>query len=922
MPELNELMYCMKYDIILITESWLTANVGNGLIDPDNRFIVLRGDRSSGRGGGVCVLIKRGIAVAEVAVSNDYSELEMVAFDLLNVLPLVRIFTVYRPPSYDQKACHYVNLLLGCVEQYSCANRSNVILGDFNLPNICWSNLQCSSDYVHQTFLNFVITHGFVQLVDFPTRESNLLDIILTDDECLVTSVISDLPLGHSDHTSIVFTMSVAPVCKTVASNVGTKARYLWYKGDYSNMSHYLDSINWYAVLCDNPSADGMWNAFIDILWSAVNMFVPTNVPIPGRKHYCVKSRQLRKCAVRKRKLWHKLNKNPADSKARSDYRECVRMWRQISHKDEISREQNIVDANNLGTFYRYVNKRISNRTSINTVVENGVILTDNTDKANAFNRYFVSVGVSDNGFIPCCMNVKVNETLEFVKIEHNDVNRSIAKLKSSLSAGPDNLPPLLFKKIRRSISGPLAMLYNQLLSVGHVPHDWLRAVIVPVFKKGVAGKLENYRPISLTCVPSKILERIISQRIYDHMCTNNILHSSQHGFCKLKSTTTNLLECFNDWSITVLSKEQLAVVYIDFTKAFDVVSHPKLIARLHCYGVRGMVLRWIQQFLCGRTHVTRIDDAMSDIAELLSGVVQGSGIGPVMFLAYINELIYILEQFDIVVKMFADDVKMYLQIVNCVDVERLQCALTAMNEWAKEWQLEISVNKCCVMNIGVENCSPYLTLDNSVLPVVSHTRDLGVIVRNDLSPSTHVDDIVSKAHRRSKLILRTFVSRDVKLLVRAFITYVRPLLEYNTVVWSPNAARDIDAIEGVQRRFTKRLRGLGQYTYIERLSHLKLQSLEHRRLVTDLLWCYKIVFNVVNISADEFFSRSSCSYTRGHPYKLFKKRPVSSTRANFFSDRVINAWNALPDDVDFTSLSRFRRSMLKVDMSKFVKRF
>ena len=152
---------------------------------------------------------------------------------------------------------------------------------------------------------------------------------------------------------------------------------------------------------------------------------------------------------------------------------------------------------------------------------------------------------------------------------------------------------------------------------------------------------------------------------------------------------------------------------------------------------------------------------------------------------------------------------------------------------------------------------------------------------------------------------------------------YIRPLLKYNTVVWSPHTARDIDAIECVQRRFTKCLRGYNQYTYSERLSRLKLQSLELRRLVTDLLWCYKIVFNVVDISSEEFFCHNACSYTRGHPFRLFKKWPISSTRASFFSDRVVNVWNALPAaDVDFKSLARFRHSILKIDLSDFVKRF
>jgi len=158
----------------------------------------------------------------------------------------------------------------------------------------------------------------------------------------------------------------------------------------------------------------------------------------------------------------------------------------------------------------------------------------------------------------------------------------------------------------------------------------------VPVFKKGAAGNTSNYRPISLTCVPSKILERVLAQNIYTHLSVNNILHPSQHGFCKRRSTMTNQLECFNDWSTTILSKEQCVVVYIDFSKAFDVVSHSKLIARLNSYGVRGTVLKWIENFLAGSTHCTRVDNVLSKLALLISGIVQGSGIGPLMFLTYI----------------------------------------------------------------------------------------------------------------------------------------------------------------------------------------------------------------------------------------------------------------------------------------------
>ena len=289
-------------------------------------------------------------------------------------------------------------------------------------------------------------------------------------------------------------------------------------------------------------------------------------------------------------------------------------------------------------------------------------------------------------------------------------------------------------------------------------------------------------------------------------------------------------------------------VVYIDFSKAFDVVSHAKLIARLNSYGVRGTVLKWIENFLTGRTHCTKVDNVLSEIAPLISGVVQGSGIGPLMFLTYINELIYILEELGVMVKLFADDVKMYARIVNNLSMVQLQRAIDALTDWAREWQLGISVEKCCMLNIGTNVFAPELHIESETLSVCHDVRDLGIIVTDCLSPSAHVADVVSRAHRRAALILRAFTSRDIRLLLRAFIVYVRPVLEYNTVIWSPYTVHDIEAVESVQRCFTKCLSGFRQFPYEERLRRLDLQSLELRRLHVDLIWCYKVVFGLVDI--------------------------------------------------------------------------
>ena len=205
-------------------------------------------------------------------------------------------------------------------------------------------------------------------------------------------------------------------------------------------------------------------------------------------------------------------------------------------------------------------------------------------------------------------------------------------------------------------------------------------------------------------------------------------------------------------------SKCQVTVVYIDFQKAFNVVCHCKLFAKLFNYGIRGTVLLWLKNFFADRTHQTRVDTSLSDVAQLLSGVVQGSGIGPIMFLLYINELIDILESHGINVKVFANDVKLYLKIISDVNFVQFQAALDSLYSWANLWQLPISVDKCYALNIGTVVFNASLSINNSILPTASSVRDLGITVTSNLSPSVHISDIVSRAHKRALAIHRCFV--------------------------------------------------------------------------------------------------------------------------------------------------------------------
>ena len=856
LSELHQILYVDNYDTVFVTETWLHEEICNGMLDPSLRYNIVRRDREHHRGGGVCALVSKRWDIVPVSIGRQFSDIEIVCFDCLVLKSRIRFFVVYRPPSYDHTANSYMRRVIDCLATYESPRYTNIIVGDLNLPNINWTTLTCPSDNFHRPFLSFLIESSYIQLIDFPTCGNNILDLVLTNNANTISSITSDVPCGASDHMMIIFQVIIA---NDSHHNVVTDPCYThnWDLADYDAIALYLSGVNWHNLVTVFPSAPALWDTFMCILYAAVELYVPKRrvfAPDNSRKYKTKPPHEMRKCLTKKRLLWRQLRQNKHDTVARNKYDECVRHWRHLVQQRQMRAEERLIECNNIGSFYKFVNRRLSNRIGIGPIVtHDNVTLTNDYDKACSLNNYFTSVGRPDNGFVPPCSSC-TSACLDTVYVNELNVLAAIKKLKSNYACGPDGIPPVFFKRLQYTIAQPLAIVFSQLLSVAYVPDVWKTAVITPVHKKGPLTDCSNYRPISLTCVTSKLLERIVASQIREHLVSNNLLHHAQHGFTIGRSTCTNLLECLNDWTLHLQDKHQVVVAYIDFSKAFDVVSHNKLFERLQSYGISGTLLSWLRNFFTGRTQCTKVGTMLSDLTDLISGVIQGSVLGPLMFLAYLNELAEILEKFGITVKFFADDVKLYVKIKNDVDVCVLQEAVDALCRWAEVWQLSISIDKCSVLNIGKCVPSTTISIDGALLPYVTSCRDLGITVTSDLTPSVHVNNIIVKAHQRANAIHRCFISRNVELLVRAYLVYVRPLLEYNSPVWSPYLMYDIQAIEHVQRRFTKRLPGFGTYSYGERLQLLQLSSLELRRLRIDLVWCYKIVFGLVNLHTSDFF--------------------------------------------------------------------
>ena len=339
---------------------------------------------------------------------------------------------------------------------------------------------------------------------------------------------------------------------------------------------------------------------------------------------------------------------------------------------------------------------------------------------------------------------------------------------------------------------------------------------------------------MSLTSVVCKCLERIIRAQIVEHLKRNRLLSDSQYGFRSGRSCVLQLLDVLEDWSLYVEENKSWDTVYLDLAKAFDKVSHQRLLKKVSSNGIKGNLLKWIESFLTDSQQYVTVKGHSSEWKDVLPGVPQGSVLGPLLFLLYVNDFPDVIKS---VLKLFADDAKIYQTTDKC---NILQGDLSEGGSWADKWELKFHVDKCGVMHYGRTNDNHSYKMNSKTLKVVNEERDLGIIFQDDLKFNKHISTKVQKANSMLGLIIRSFDYLDKNSYIRLYKAMIRPQLEYGNAIWHPYLRKDIDSIEAVQKRFTKLIPGLRDLSYQDRLKHLKLPSLAHRRRRGDIIQCLK----------------------------------------------------------------------------------
>ena len=618
-----------------------------------------------------------------------------------------------------------------------------------------------------------------------------------------------------------------------------------------------------------------------------------------------------------------RLRKQAKKTKNWSNYKFHQKQTKKAFKKAETDYINNTIEEgltqNNSKPFWRFVKSKKQDNVGISPLLKNDILENDSKQKAEILLHQFSSVFTKPKeGDMP---NVKrhVDSSLTDITIATPGVAKLLRNIKTSKASGPDNIPNIVLKECATELSPAVSCLFQCSLDSGSLPSDWTNANIAPIYKKGDRHKAENYRPVSLTSVLSKLLEHIICRSMMTHFEKNNVLTNLNHGFRSGHSPETQLAITIDDLARNYDKGLQTDVVILDFSKAFDTVPHDRLLHKLEAYGIRGQLLDWITTFLTTRKMRVMVDGEFSSEAAVISGVPQGTVLGPILFLVHINDLPDCVLS---TVRLFADDCLLYRTIRNIQDHLALQKDLTELEKWANDWGMKFNATKCYILPIKKKS-SYFYQLNNIILKEVNTNPYLGLNISNDLKWNSHINGVCKKASSTLGFIRRNLQNCPKQTRLTAYTSLVRSLLEYGAIIWDPYTQKENDKLEKIQRQaarfITRDYRSRDPGCVTNMLSDLNLPTLQSRRRNLRLTFMFKIVtgltpaipphtyleqnINKRQIKATTFDNCISKNIVEQYvtnntkPFKIPSNNGSDQYKYSFFI-RTIPEWNGLANHI------------------------
>ena len=886
-------------DIIGITETWIQEKTKDFIGEHEiPGYKLFKKDRLNKKGGGVMIYVRNHLNPIECKLETEH---EVVGVNINSLGKNLLVMLTYRPPHQTIDLDNELYRLLG----QEVNGKLSVIMGDFNAA-VNWDCMSSKSYTEGNRLLEFVRNEFLHQWVDKPTRGDNILDIVLSTEDNLISNISVGEYLGKSDHRIVRFEINIP---QKKEQKIIKKLDYR--RGNITQLKEYLKTLT-YNV---NESIDTHWESFLENYKEKRERCIPYKKVLPdGTPQPKWFSRTIAN-KINERNRKHKTVVAHPTPRLKAEHKKLCREVDKLVRNAKINEEKRVASASkdNPKEFFAYVNSRKPIKNNISPLKDSeGNLITSDAQKADLMNRYFTSVfTVEDPSRIPePTIKYEGSQPLDRINFTMEDILKKIQKLNKFKAPGPDDIHPREIKELEEEIAPHLYKLYRKSAEERKAPQGWKIGNVPPIYKKGPKEDPGNYRPVCLTSVPCKIFESIIVDLIVDHLEKNKLLLDSQHGFRQKRSCLSNLLEFFHNMFSIYDSSRAIDIIYLDFQKAFDKVPHKKLMTKVRALGIIGETADWIEDWLTGRKQRVVINGEASDWADITSGVPQGSVLGPLLFLIYINDIDIGLTSR---IAKFADDTKLGTNSANPREVEALQNDLNRLGEWSDKWQMPFNCGKCKVMHIGDKNPQANYSLLGNEIASVAQEEDLGVIISNDLKFTNQTIKVEKKAQKLIGYIKRQFSYRNKEMVLQLYTSLVRPHLEYAVQFWSPSLRKDIDRLEAVQARATKLVPSIRQFGYRRRLERLNLFDLETRRLRGQLIETFKILKGITNIDYNNLFSLST-NQTRTNGLKLELKRYNTTQCGNFITYKIANTWNKLPADaVNSNTVNEFKTKLDKI---------
>ena len=799
-------------DILTISETWLRPSVPDGLIMANN-YSLHRLDRSvngnhKSSGGGICIYIKDGLQYTvtmfeHLNCSNEHIEFQFVQIAGANCKRILLINS-YRPPSGNPDVgCE---LLTASLQKVNDLHKYEVVVvGDLNLD--CSNSRYESCKKID----NFCNEFGLKNYIDIPTRttanSSTILDVILTN----IRNVNSWGVLNYniSDHNPVFL---IKKRTKDIKNNEWIEGRsYKYY--DRELLMRNLKDLDW-SILPLLKDPNEAW----EMIYKAILYEIDRMCPFRKFKINTLRPKWYTPELAEQAKERDRLARRARKLKTQESWEVFTRARNKFNldiknAKNKYTIEMLEQNEQNNNKFWKSIQDILHTRN--NGTIENIVDpetgkLCEGVEAANAVNNFFNTLGSKISDSLPSIQKPYTTLNTEckldnIPLITETEVINLINSISTNKSSCIDKLPARLLKDALLAIPKQITQLFNISLTTGIFPDAWKEGKITPIPKKGNTSNINNIRPITQTPIIGKLLERYVANHVKEYLEKNKLLYKGQGGFRQNHSTIKSIYSVVSDICIGKNNKEYTLAVFLDISKAFDSVNHKLLVEKIKDIGIGGNVLVWITNYLCKRKQYVMTGGKCSDKKQTLCGVPQGSVIGPLLFLIYVNDIAELNLRSKI--SLFADDTVIYfsgkdIDYISC----QLQMDLDVISKWCcyNKLCLNVGKSKAMLFGNGYGACNavcPDLTLCNGTIENVKSYNYLGIILDENMTFNDHVSKVIQNVN--SKLHLLSLLRGQITCVcaVAVYKTMILPLIEYGNVFLTSCSDINLKRIQRLQNR-------------------------------------------------------------------------------------------------------------------------